>query len=334
MKEFLNKILIASTLLLGVGLFFTIRYIQIDPYQDLRKYDNYSWTYYFQSLGDISTKKLLNSSIRYESFIFGSSRTVSLWACYAQQKFEGRRTFHYGNWNETIGGMHGKIKLLDSLGYDLTDVILYIDTDYTFEGDGTCRPYDHYIFTKTPKLQSLYSHYVGFMGDPANLNILLWRDVDPSIFVNKHSDPVTNDRDHVCSDSLLRKYGEGEIDSAYLAKIDSLRRSGFLQRRPAEQKFMESVISESERRMIEDIVRILDKHHSKAYVLLTPLYDQLKFSASDMSILRNAFGDRLYDFSGINPTTQAEYNYYDRKHFLDQVSKMMIDEVIKPGPAD
>lgn len=290
---------------------------------------NYSWKYFFQTLGDISTKHLLNSTVRYNTFIFGSSRTTSVYACYVQRKVKDSRAFHYGNWNESIGGILEKVKLLDSLGYSLDNVIIYVDTDVTFDDDGSAKPYDHYLIAHTSKMRSRIDHFQSFISDVQNLLILAGRNPPKDQFPNWHSDPVTNDPNHTCSDSIIGTYGVRELSPADSAKIDSLRTCGFLYARGKTQQYRDKQISASENSMIRELADILDKHRSKYYVVITPLYDQLKFNPEDMSVLQAAFGGNLYDFSGINGITDDEYNYPDRKHFRPVVSKQIIDSIIR-----
>jgi len=81
MKKFilnLIKFLFLPIFITSVLIYF---YIYRDVYKDFYVYKNYSWKYSFQALGDLSTKKLLNSKEKYNSFIFGSSRSVSVYGC-------------------------------------------------------------------------------------------------------------------------------------------------------------------------------------------------------------------------------------------------------------
>jgi hypothetical protein len=338
MKTFLKKILFATLL---PGLFYVIVFIfyrTYDVYQDFGTYPNYSWKYEFQSLGDLSTKKLINSkknyntSKNYNTFIFGSSRTTSLFACYVQNQLEDSKAFHFGNWNESIGGILEKIKLLDSLHYQLSNIMIYIDTDYTFEGDGRCKPYDHYLLTHAPRPTYLMNHFSSFLSNKENYKILLGGAPPKDRFPNRHSDPVTNDPYHKCTDSTVRSYGFDPFIRADSLKIDSLKKSGFFYARSKRQKYLDEQISSSESKIIDGIVKILNRHRAKLYVIITPLYDQRKFNPEDISILRTAFGESLYDFSGINAITNNEYNYKpDRKHFREVVSKKIFDSIIAPS---
>jgi hypothetical protein len=331
MKQFIRRLFIVISIPLFLIILFTILYIKRDVYYDFRKYKNYSWKYNFQVLGDVSTKKLLNSQTNYNTFIFGSSRTISLYACYLQSILNNSKVFHYGSWNETIGGIYEKIKLLDSLEYHLDNVIIYLDTDFTFLGDGKCRPNDHFLLTHIKKFNYYYVHYQAFFSDLDldKLKILLGEKVEGEIFPNWETDTITNDYCH-CSDSLISVYGKRDLSKEYYHKIDSLIKVGFLYKRPGIQKFLEKQVSIQETEMISGILNILNKHHAKYYVIITPLYDQLKFNENDMKILKNSFGNNLYDFSGINRFTDDKLNYPDRKHFTQYVSKQILDSILKP----
>lgn len=333
MNKFLKKILYASIAPLTFYVVVFIFYRKQDVYQDFGKYPNYSWKYEFQSLGDLSTKKLIHSKTDYNTFIFGSSRATSLYACYVQDKLRNSKAYHYGNWNESIGGVLEKIKLLDSLGYSLSNIIIYIDTDYTFDGDARCKPYDHYLLTHASKTTYLMNHFSSFLSSKENYKILLGGRPDKDRFPNRHSDPHTNDPYHKCSDSTIHFYGRDPFTKKDSVKIDSLKKSGFLFARSDEQKYGSEQISPSEAGMIEKIVKIVQRHKSNLYVIITPLYDQLKFNPTDIDILQKAFGKNFHDFSGINSITNNEYNYKaDRKHFREVVSKQIIDSLLTPAP--
>ncbi len=329
MKKFLQNIAWISMVPGIILVLIVFQYRRCDVYQDFGPYKNYSWKYFFQSLGDISTKKLLASNVRYKTFVFGSSRTTSVYACYVERKFKDSRAFHYGNWNESIGGILAKVRLLDSLGYSLSNVIIYLDTDYTFDESGSVTPYDNYLVTHKSLRDSRIDHFKEFISDLSNLGILAGLTPRKEAFPDWHSDPVTNDPDHLCTDSVIETYGVHDLSQADSVKIDSLRKAGFLYARSTTQQYKERQISDPEARMLNELVSILHRQHSRIFAVITPLYDQKKFDPADMAILKAAFGQNLYDFSGINGITNDEYNYPDRKHFRSYISKMIVDSIVR-----
>jgi len=141
----------------------TLLYINRDVYEDFGYHKNYSWKYNFQGLGDISTKKLIQSPLPYNSFIFGSSRSAELYACYLNTKIKNSCFFHYANWFETIGGIYAKLKLLDSLNYQIDNVVIYLDTDgVTFKDDGRISDTEHYLLTNQSPFHYYFTHYKMF----------------------------------------------------------------------------------------------------------------------------------------------------------------------------
>jgi len=58
--------------------------------------------------------------------------------------------------------------------------------------------------------------------------------------------------------------------------------------------------------MIKEIKRILVKNKTNYKVVLSPLYEQVRFNPSGLLFLRNEFGNNLYNFSGKTQKSQIE----------------------------
>ena len=245
-------------------------YVKQDPYRDFRNYDNYSWQYNFQALGDLSTKKLISRPKDYNSFIFGSSRSTTVYGCYLQKKFPGSKFFHYANWVETIGGIARKLEFLDSQGYKINNVVLCIDTDATFKFDGKCNSSDHYLLTnKTPTDQKL-THVRNFFSrfNLDRLKILLGLSVEGEVYPNWQSDLRTNDPKHICSESVIANYGKMLGDQSYTNQIDALVQNRFFYKRKAAQQYERKQISECEEAELRRIAHIFDKHKTNYFIII------------------------------------------------------------------
>jgi len=327
MRPFISKLIIFLFPLLAI----IFLYVRADPYFDFFEYENLSWTYSFQELGDISTKKLLKTDIEYNSFILGSSRTVSAYACYMEKEIKGAKFFHYAGWGERIGAVYEKLGLIDSLGLDIKNVLIYIDTDCTFKYTGEVYQSNHYLLTGSTKEAYLVKHFRSFLGNLSidKIRILLGLTASKSVSRTWESDKHTNDPNHNCSDSIiLENYGLVQNDKPYIQKMDSLRKEGFLYSRPSEQVYLEPQISELEKDILYKIKNLFKKHQTVYSIVISPLYDQKKFCSSDMNILEEVFQQNIYDYSGINEITKDAYNYYDRKHFQFYISKNIIDTLV------
>ena len=330
MKSFLIKIFL-SVIIIAISIpVFTIYYVKVDPYLDFKILKNYSWKYGFQSIGDISTKKLLNSKIKYNTFILGSSRTMGLYACYVQNKINRSNVFHYASWNETIGGISNKIKIIDSLKFNMKNIIIYLDSDQAFIGNGKSRPNDHYLVTEENEYLYYLNHYTDFFSHAKNLNILFnYKKLDNGLFPNWHSDPYTNDCNHLCYRYNLKFYNANKDSVRNNQLNEALIKNNMLFNNRQIQKFREPQISSSEIKEISQIVKIAKKHNSNIYVILTPILDQYKFNSIDLGILKQHFDNKnIYDFTGINNFTNNPFNYPDKIHFLPSISKKIIDSVL------
>ncbi len=308
-----------------------VLYILADPYMDFNNKTNFSWKYSFQELGDIATKKLINSEGNYNSFILGSSRTVGLYACYLNKTIKDARFFHYGNCGETIGGIKEKLELVDSLGLKIENVFIYLDTDNTFLEDGNCRKSDHYLFTNKTKFDYVKSHFLMFYNNLTKdkIKILLHKEISGEIFPNWTSDSVTNDSYHNCQDpKILSEYSKIRNDAEFINYIDSLKSIGFYSKRPTEQQYKNPQISKEEEMMLKTIKSLFNKHQTNYFIVITPVFDQLKFNKIDHDLLLEIFGSRLFDFSGKNYFTNYEYNYPDERHFQPYISKCIADSVL------
>jgi hypothetical protein len=164
--------------------------------------------------------------------------------------------------------------------------------------------------------------------DKDKIKILFGYKVKGEVFPDWESDIITNDHQHVCSDSIVVKYGIEELGNEHIRKIDSLKRNGILFKRSNYQQYREKQISLYEEDLLVKIKSMLDKHNTNYYILITPLYDQLKFNTADSQIIRKIFNKNVYDFSGINEYTNNENNYPDGKHFMNYVSREMIDSIV------
>jgi len=329
MKRYFKNLLLYGIVPILFMVIIGLLYVNRDPYLDLRDYPNYSWRYRFQTLGDLSTKKLLHNKQPYNSFILGSSRGSSIYACYLQQKIKNSHFYLYNNWNETIGGIYAKLHLLDSLGYAINNVLIYIDADETFADDGDCKIYDHYLLSHSSKFDYYCDHFKYFLSQ-LNINkfkVLLG--MPNELDVNWLSDPITNDTKHTCSDSVIKSYANSYITDSYKHVVDSLSEKGFYYTRSSTQQYHSNQISQHELDILQQIKAMLQKHHTKYYIVNTPLYDQLKLSVADAVLLQQLFSNHYYDFSGINNITNNKYNYPDRLHFKEYISKIIIDSVVK-----
>ena len=321
MKNFLKKL---SLFFAPIALLVTVavyRYVKVDPFYDFKDYKNYSWTYFFQHLGDLSTKKLLQSHTEYNAFVFGSSRSTSIYACHLNRVLPGSNFFHFGSWNESIGGIEKKLKFLESQAYPIKHAVIYIDTDFSFEADGVIDPFDHYMLTGKSKKEYYLMHFHNYFQfiSVDKLKILFGLEVSGEIYPNWKSDPITNDSKVLCTDSVaLNVYRKSEITSQMLQAVQN-------------KKYAFKQISQREKNSLEAIKEILEKHHTAYRIIVTPTLDQMSFHPEDQAVLKKLFGAKLLDFSGTSEVTANAQYYPDGIHFKDAISKVIMDIAWEKG---
>ncbi len=81
--------------------------------------------------------------------------------------------------------------------------------------------------------------------------------------------------------------------------------------------------------MLMEIKRILEKSRANYKVVISPLYDQVKFNRHDWSTLNKVFGDHLYDFAGSNSFTNNMYNFYESSHYRPVVGDSIMNIIYK-----
>ena len=81
--------------------------------------------------------------------------------------------------------------------------------------------------------------------------------------------------------------------------------------------------------MIQEICRIFQENNTEYKIIVSPLYEQVKFSNHDLSILRKNFGPNLFDFSGNNDFTKSKFNFYEKSHYRKEIADKILEIVYK-----
>ena len=136
-------------------------------------------------------------------------------------------------------------------------------------------------------------------------------------FYKIHVDSITNEITLIHLENELQKnkilYYEKIKEVFYkrgIEKTDSLKR-----------------INKQQIYMLKEIKRILNKHKTNYKIVLSPLYEQIKFNKQDYTILKTIFGTKLYDFAGKNKYTEKITNYYEYSHYRPLVGDSIMNEI-------
>jgi hypothetical protein len=319
MQRFIKQILLFVLIGLVPILILLGLYCIYDPFSVVKEYNSYSNLNVIPNRDFISTETFLKNykKEKYDSFIFGSSRTLafrpSIWLNYMPAS---SKPYAFDAFSETLFGIHGKIKLLDSLNVKINNCVIFICQDNTFAYEGDSKGH---IFIKHPLISktSNFDFQFTFLKSYFNPKFLL------SYYFNKSThlyfdfmgeylesreilyDPITNETLMKSAEDLLARNPD-----MYYSRVNK-----YFYARKASTNDSLPVINRIQEDYLKEIRKILKKNDTSIRIVISPLYNQKKLHPKDLTIIRKIFGEDVYDFSGINQITKSRYNYYESSHF-------------------
>lgn len=325
MRHFYKQIL----LFLSPLYIILISYFCLDPFKVLYSYENYYSNSPIQLNRDyISTEYFLKTFkiAKYNSFKFGSSRTLAYncntWVKYLEKD---SKPFSFDASNENIEGIRLKLELIDKLKLNLTNVLLIICPDVTFVDKNQ----EHWSI-KHPKLKSnkLYFHLnflltffkkgffvkyyeykligkkTSFNSDILSLSKISWNKSNNDFYPEGNKNMITND------------------SISYYANEYVFYKRNKIQKENKQTIFINQIIE------LNNIKTFLSKNGANYKIVISPLYNQLKFHHKDLQLLNYIFDKKnVYDFSGINYLTNNQTNYLENSHYKEVVGNIILDSI-------
>jgi hypothetical protein len=334
MRSFFKKLigfLLIGAIPLAIALF---GYFYFDPFKVLYNYKDSSVLYTNPNRDYISTEMFLrnHNKYHYNSFVFGSSRSLAFrpgsWKKYLNKQ---DCLFKFDASGETIYGIYKKLKYLERIHAKIDNVLIILDVGNSFETD---KNYEDHLFIKHP-LTSEESYFIfqtTFFRAYLNPKFLF------TFYVYKFThrweewmsecieDPSKNQYDSI-SNQQGSNFKENEITSNPAQYY--LKHKDIFYTRKGERVSPIQKINEKQLIMLQEIVMILKRNNTKYKVVISPLYNQEKFSLNDMKILKNILENNLYDFSGKNSFTEPVTNYYETSHFRSSVADSILSIIYK-----
>jgi hypothetical protein len=337
MKKFLTTLATFSLFGATVVTVLLVTYIYYDPFKVIRKYKDYSYPYVTTNRDYISTEMFLDNykKYRYDSFIFGSSRTIAFktksWIRYLPT---GAEPFMFDASAETAYGIDIKLRLLDSMKVKLKNAILVFCRDATFK---TTENSTELLYTKHPVLsgQSEFAFQSTFF--KAYISSPFIEYFYDYKFTGKYKTYMTGyiENRKISYDTITNELNildqEKEITETpheYYAK-----RKKIFYPRFGEQIDSVERIKKPNLLLLMDIKRILEKNNTNYKVILSPLYEQIKFNPKDLELLESLFTGHIYDFSGKNKFTDNVTNYYESAHFRPIVGDSILSNIYEDKSA-
>jgi len=317
----------------GVMLIFLVSYWINDPFKVLKKYNDYSYPFVIPNRDVISTEMFVKNypKYHYNSFIFGSSRTLAYRpSSWARKLDESDKVFMFDASAESIYGIYTKLKFLDSRNINIKNSLIILCRDVSFLNKAN---HQGHLFIKDPLTSGesefdfqatffkaylnpkfFFSYYVylntkkykPFMAGYIENRKIRFDPVNNAITILDQEDEITNQtkRYYEVRNKLFYKRGEEQIDSVV-------------------------EINKEFDYMLSEIKRILVKHKTNYKIVLSPLYEQIKFNPKDLKKLQNLFGENVYDFSGKNTFTDKVTNYYEISHYRPIVGDTILNIIYK-----
>lgn len=302
-------------------------YLLTDPFHVLKYYDSYPDNYLKSyNRNRISTQIFLNNnpSENYDSFIFGSSRSSVFYTKDWEKHINTDKTYHFDASNETISGIHGKIKFIKKHGNTIKNALIVLDEEsfrYVADTANSVIHVGDWRWTGQNRLLYHWTFLKAFFKDFYFLKfaeVELSKEFKPHMygfFENKHMlyTPIKNDF-----------IFQGYMDEI---KKDSVGYYERLFSNPIERKEVEGdqVIQAYQEVYLREIAAIFKEDDTNYRIVLGPNFDQKKFNADALEILENYFeSNRIFDFTGKNEWTEPIGNYYEIYHYKPSVAQHLL----------
>jgi hypothetical protein len=269
-------------------------------------------------------------SLKYDSFIFGSSKTTAYLSADWDSLINNQSTpFHFIGSGESLYGIWSKFKFLERLNYPIGNALICFDSDLlnrTQDGDGiisirhkaTTQNFLHYhlVHLSEYMMTDFFIQYLTFKLTKTKrhfMDKLFNNDAHGLVFDNYKNDWI---------------FGGKEKELAVNKEAFYEKRKDIFYERKQEGKSTPSVIQEKQRLMLEDIKNILLKYKTQYQIIIHPDYHQENMNPEDVDALKAIFSvNQIHDFSGINAVTTSKYNYYDNFHYTPKVGKEILKSI-------
>ncbi len=304
-------------------------YVVGDPFKVIRSHPDFyraDEQFVMPNRDYASTELFLrnHSVYGYDSFIFGSSRSLAIHTDDWEQYLQGASPFHFDASDESLYGIHAKIKYLHSHGVAIRNCLITLDADTLSQVQNSDGP----LFVKHPATSGMnrFTFQLEFAKGYAKGRFFVAY-LDRRIF------------------GKFRPYMKGFIEDRrflhlprtndlYFASEEAIgtdegkwyrgRQQIFYPRSPTSQT-SPRVIGTAQVNDLVEIADILRGDNAIVRVLIHPAYDQKSLDPKDVEALRSIFGrSNVFDFSGINSLTSDPHNYYETTHYRPIVGRQML----------
>lgn len=328
MKQFIKRCIYFSLIGIIPSLTLFSLYIHFDPFRVLRHYNDYSYPYVIPNRDYISTTMFINNykKYNYNSFILGSSRTFAFrpnsWRNYLS---DNDIPFMFDASAESIYGIYTKLKYIDSINVEIKNALIILCRDASFSYSEN---HKGHLFIKHPATsgESSLSFQLAFLKAYFSPKFLI--NFYSYKFLGRYKSFMSGyiENRKITFDTLTNEINiidqETEIIN-HPSEYYAMRKELFYERIGEKTDSIQR-ITKKQIFMLKEIKRILEKNNTNYKIILSPLYEQIKFNPTDLNLLRNEFGNNLFDFSGKNSFTDNKINFYETSHFRPSVGDSIL----------
>jgi hypothetical protein len=311
-------------------LLLALSYFIFDPFHVLKAYDAYPDNYLESyNRNRIGTQIFLNHNKqeRYQSFIFGSSKSSVFYTEDWSKYINDATPFHFDASNEVISGIYGKVKFIDNQGNDLKNVFMVFDAEtfnYVADTASSIIHIQDYEWSGQNRFMYQLTFFKAFFKEMYFLKYfdkVLFNKYKPYMygaFENKHMlyTPINN---NFIFQSYIEQLKEDSL-AYYIRDLFYERNELELTQEPGIKPYQVNYLKE--------IKAVFDKHKTNYKIVFGPNYDQKKVNPKDLEIVKSVFGHQnVYDFTGQNELTTPLSNYYEIYHYKPSVARQILKSI-------
>ncbi|MBK7498965.1 MAG: hypothetical protein IPI19_07635 [Ignavibacteriales bacterium] len=309
-----------------------ISFFILDPFKILYEYKNYSGSFIQLNRDVISSKTLIKNydKYKYNSFIFGSSRTVAFKTWDWKNHLDSSGVlFSFDASNENIFGMLTKIKYLNDNHIKIDNALLVVCSDATFL---SISDLDGPLYIKYPDIASTnqLNFYLTFISSWFD-KLFFVKYIDYKFFQVQREyskdiiEPQNIDYDDVYNNFFITKI-DRQLKSRPDAYYSEMLKDSLFYKKQIPAMIEEPQINDIAIEYLREMAGILKHNNTNYKLVISPLYNTPKFNITDYETLVRIFGsENVFDFSGENSITSNYRNYYERSHYRPEVGRQILE---------
>ncbi|MBO7069138.1 MAG: hypothetical protein J6W52_10770 [Bacteroidaceae bacterium] len=312
-------------------------YIYTDPFKVVWNYDNYYPTGKSDGISlnpsHVGTRNYLlrQPHEHYNAFIFGNSRSIYYPIAEWQKHLPtGSRCYHFDAAAESVQGIWEKVRLIESQGDSLRNVLLVCDADllsrlqnphwHLCESDPALTGYCNWASFHWYNLRAFLN--VKYMC--ALLDYRLFHTLRPYMLENHMLSEDLFLYDSVSNECNFQPMEQQIASGTYYTpqRINQFQGVQF------PDSVSAPVLGPRHLILLDSIANVFHRHHTQCHIIVSPLYNQIRLNPADIKALQERFGKgNVHNFSGPNQWNADYHNYFETSHYRTRVAEEILRQI-------